>query len=178
MPLPGANEDASEKKDEVAEDSEDATGGRKPLSEKLLEERRAARSKDVGLPKEKAEDLMPFPLNPYFRSHPVLSEELKDEIYKRVMDEKRSVRDVSAALGVEMRRVGAVVRLKAIEKQWEQEVCSSLSFFSCCLRCTYDICAMMRQPNRLVLKTSTMVTKAKLQLSDSSIFHAPHHNSS
>ena len=78
--------------------------------------------KNMGIPKETADDLMPFPLNRHFRSQPVLSEELKEEIYKRVMVEGQDVRTVSATLSVEMRRVGAVVRLKAVEKQWESEV--------------------------------------------------------
>ena len=77
----------------------------------------------VPLPKETAEDLMPFPMNRQFKSQNVLSEQLKDAIYDRVIVQGKSVRDVSAALGVEMRRVGAVVRLKAIEKQWEAQVC-------------------------------------------------------
>ena len=79
--------------------------------------------KGLGVPRETADDLMPFPLNRHFRSQPVLSEELKEEIYKRVMVEGQDVRTVSASLSVEMRRVGAVVRLKAVEKQWESEVC-------------------------------------------------------
>ena len=123
MQAPRDKEDNSKNQDEVAKDAEDAARGGKPQAEKLQAERKAARSRDVGLPKEDAADLMPFPMNSQFRSQPVLSEELKDEIYRRVMEEKESVRDVSAALGVEMRRVGAVVRLKAVEKQWEQEVC-------------------------------------------------------
>ena len=77
---------------------------------------------EPGLPRETAEDLMPFPLNRQFRSQSVLSEELKDAIYRQVAVEGRSVSNVSALLGVEMRRVGAVVRLKAVEKQWEEEV--------------------------------------------------------
>ena len=77
---------------------------------------------DPPLPKESVEDLMPFPMNREFRSQPVLSEELKDAIYGKVMEEGQSVRNVSAALGVEMNRVAAVVRLKAVEKEWEKEV--------------------------------------------------------
>lgn len=69
------------------------------------------------LPKEEPEDLMPFPMNQNFRSQPVLSEELREEIYRRVMVERQDVRTVSASLHVEMRRVGAVVRLKALEKE-------------------------------------------------------------
>ena len=136
VPLPGRGDEKGDgAKDEVAEDSESAEGGSKRKSEKLLDEQRATRSQDVGLPKEGPDDLMPFPMNQQFRSQPVLSEELKEEIYRRVMIEKRSVRDVSAALGVEMRRVGAVVRLKAIEKQWEQEVCC-IPLYSC--RCAQE----------------------------------------
>ncbi|MCJ1322957.1 hypothetical protein MMC15_008307 [Xylographa vitiligo] len=70
------------------------------------------------IPRETADDLMPFPLNRQFRSQAVLGEELKDEIYKRVTQQGKSVRLVSAELGVEMRRVGAVVRLKSVEKEW------------------------------------------------------------
>ncbi|MCJ1421678.1 hypothetical protein MMC32_008044 [Xylographa parallela] len=70
------------------------------------------------IPPETADDLMPFPLNRQFRSQAVLSEELKDEIYNRVTQQGKSVRLVSAELGVEMRRVGAVVRLKSVEKEW------------------------------------------------------------
>ncbi|KAK4690758.1 hypothetical protein P7C71_g6105, partial [Lecanoromycetidae sp. Uapishka_2] len=75
----------------------------------------------VPLPKETTEDLMPYPMNRQFTSQSVLSEDLKDAIWKRVMEDGKSVRDVSAGLGVEMRRVAAVVRLKAVEKEWEKQ---------------------------------------------------------
>ena len=81
------------------------------------------------LPKESTEDLMPYPMNPHFRSQHVLSEELKDAIYERVMVGGQSVRNVSAILGVEMNRVGAVVRLKALEKEWEKEVCHMILIY-------------------------------------------------
>ena len=77
---------------------------------------------DEAIPRETADDLMPFPLNKHFRSEAVLSEELKEEIYNRVMVKGSTVRLVSAELGVEMRRVGAVVRLKSVEKQWIKKV--------------------------------------------------------
>ena len=64
----------------------------------------------------------PFPLNPAFHSHPVLSEALRTEIHRRVMVDKRSVRSVSAELGVSLERVAAVVRLKEVEKQWVAQV--------------------------------------------------------
>lgn len=62
--------------------------------------------------------LKPFPGNRHFTSQPILSEELREDIWKRIMQDGQSVREVSATLKVEMRRVGAVVRLKEIEKEW------------------------------------------------------------
>ena len=82
---------------------------------------------DVPIPREALEDLIPFPLNRQFRSQSVLSEELREEIWERVTVQGKSVRLVSAELGVEMSRVGAVVRLKTVEKQWTQKVCQLLS---------------------------------------------------
>ena len=76
----------------------------------------------VTIPKEHADDMMVFPNNPHFRSQNVLSEDLRDEIWRRVREEGKSVREVSSTLGVEMRRVGAVVRLKAVEEGWKREV--------------------------------------------------------
>lgn len=72
------------------------------------------------LPSESNQDLRPFPLNPDFRSQPVLGEELRERIWESVMVDGKSVRDVSAALSVEMSRVGAVVRLMEIEKEWKR----------------------------------------------------------
>ncbi|KAL8383597.1 hypothetical protein RB595_010679 [Gaeumannomyces hyphopodioides] len=60
----------------------------------------------------------PFPLNPHFQSYPVLSEELREEIWQRVMLEGEPMLSVSAELGVDVRRVAAVVRLKEVEWDW------------------------------------------------------------
>ena len=113
--------------DEVEEDEEeevDEDGEIVPKKSKKIKEVKIEETKDAPpLPKENTEDLMPFPMNRQFRSQHVLSEELKDAIYERVMVEGKSVRTVSASLGVEMSRVGAVVRLKAVEKEWEKQVC-------------------------------------------------------
>ena len=59
---------------------------------------------------------LPFPLNEHFISQPILSTKLREEIWRRVKADKKSVRTVSIELGVEMRRVGAVVRLVELEK--------------------------------------------------------------
>ncbi|CRG87658.1 hypothetical protein PISL3812_04678 [Talaromyces islandicus] len=63
----------------------------------------------------------PFPLNPTFVSSPILSEDLRNEIYKRVVKQKKSVRTVSVELQVDMRRIGATVRLVELEKRMEKE---------------------------------------------------------
>ncbi|KAK5073534.1 hypothetical protein LTS08_002369 [Lithohypha guttulata] len=70
---------------------------------------------------ESTEDLRPFPLNKTFVSEAILSEDLRQEIWRRVQVEKKSVRTVSVELGVEMRRVGAVVRLVEVENQMREE---------------------------------------------------------
>ncbi|KAL4933115.1 mitochondrial 37S ribosomal protein mS45 [Aspergillus undulatus] len=63
----------------------------------------------------------PFPLNAAFVSEPILSEELRNEIHKRVMVGKKSIRAVSAEMGVDMRRVAAVCRLVEIEQRMRQQ---------------------------------------------------------
>ncbi|KAH6674917.1 eukaryotic mitochondrial regulator protein-domain-containing protein [Halenospora varia] len=72
------------------------------------------------LPEERDSDRMPFPLNRAFVSQPVLSEEMREEIWSRIMTQGKTVREVSIELSVEMSRVGAVVRLKELEKSWER----------------------------------------------------------
>lgn len=71
----------------------------------------------------------PFPLNPLFISEPILSDALCNEIYKRVVTQKKSVRSVSVELRVDMRRVGAVVRLMEIERRMKKEVCQYTFLF-------------------------------------------------
>lgn len=73
-------------------------------------------------PKERPSDLRPFPLNENFRSQAVLSEEFREELYRQIVVKKMDLQGVSAAYGVDMRRVAAVVRLKTVEKQWIEEV--------------------------------------------------------
>ncbi|EGE03308.1 hypothetical protein TEQG_02343 [Trichophyton equinum CBS 127.97] len=63
----------------------------------------------------------PFPLNPVFVSESVLSEELRNEIYEQVVNKGKSVKTVSVMFGVDMRRIGAVVRLVELEKRMKAE---------------------------------------------------------
>lgn len=51
-----------------------------------------------------------------------MSDAMREEIYMRVKIQGRSVRQVSAELAVSLERVAAVVRLKAVEKQWIDSV--------------------------------------------------------
>lgn len=74
------------------------------------------------LPRERFGDLRPYPMNISFRSERVLSEELREELYTQVVERGMDVSTVSAAFGVDIRRVAAVVRLKTIEKRWIEKV--------------------------------------------------------
>ncbi|EHL00202.1 hypothetical protein M7I_3972 [Glarea lozoyensis 74030] len=72
------------------------------------------------LPPESARDRTPFPISRSFINQSVLSEEFRDEIWFRIMKQGKSVREVSVDMGVEMSRVGAVVRLKEVELEWKR----------------------------------------------------------
>lgn len=85
---------------------------------------------EKAIPRETLDDLMPFPMNRQFRSEPVLSEELKDEIFRQWKEDGKTVRRISADMQVEMRRVGAVLRLKSVEEEWRNQVCFLSLLFS------------------------------------------------
>lgn len=72
----------------------------------------------------------PFPSNRAFVSESILSEELRNKVYDRVALQKASVRAVSAELGIDMRRVAAVVRLVELEKRQREQVSFLLIFRS------------------------------------------------
>ncbi|KAK1065687.1 hypothetical protein LTR74_007725 [Friedmanniomyces endolithicus] len=74
-----------------------------------------------GVPRERSVDMRPYPLNQHFTSQPVLSEALREQLYVQVAVEERDLSSVAASFGVDIRRVAAAVRLKTIEKQWEDE---------------------------------------------------------
>jgi len=118
----------------------------------------AAAEGETRIAKESTEDLRPFPLNQQFVSQSILSEPLRQEIWRRVKLEGKTVRRVSVELGVEMRRVGAVVRLVEVERRMRAEVSA---------RTLNDIpeslshASVMNNQNRLVFQTSTMVIEHK-----------------
>ncbi|KAF3940443.1 hypothetical protein ABW19_dt0204744 [Dactylella cylindrospora] len=65
-------------------------------------------------------NIIPFPTNPTYKVHPVISTEYREQIYQRIKA-GRSVRRVSAELNCELERVAAVARLKEIENMWNAE---------------------------------------------------------
>lgn len=69
----------------------------------------------------------PFPNNRNFISESVLSEDLRNEVYKRVIQQKKSLRAVSVELGIDMKRIGAVVRLVELERRQRSQVCEIFS---------------------------------------------------
>ncbi|EKV12604.1 Ribosomal protein S35, mitochondrial [Penicillium digitatum] len=66
---------------------------------------------------EGAENPRPFPNNQNFFSEPILSEELRNEVYNRVVEQNKSPRVVSVELGIDMKRIAAVVRLVELERR-------------------------------------------------------------
>ncbi|OAA35433.1 Ribosomal protein S35, mitochondrial [Metarhizium rileyi] len=63
----------------------------------------------------------PFPQNPLFRSQPVLDEQTRELIWEKITQRGESIKAVSAEMGVDVRRVAAVVRLKEVERQWVKD---------------------------------------------------------
>lgn len=74
------------------------------------------------LPPATAMDLRPFPKNDSFVSQAVTSEALREVVWEKIMKNGLSVKEVSKELGIEMSRVGAIVRLKEVEKAWQRQV--------------------------------------------------------
>lgn len=74
-------------------------------------------------------DFKPFPKNDNFISQPVTSEALREAVWERIMKNGLSVKEVSKELGIEMSRVGAIVRLKEVEKAWQRQVRLHISLY-------------------------------------------------
>lgn len=135
--------------------------GQESLANLEAAAREAETPDDSGLPPESAEDLQPFPLNKYFRSQPVLSEDLREAIYQRVKRDGATVSLASVEFGVSNERVGAVVRLKQMEKEWVAQVRQFLSLLNSPPR------DMMRPYKiRLVFKTSTWLQNISYALAE------------
>ncbi|RMZ88939.1 hypothetical protein DV736_g3830, partial [Chaetothyriales sp. CBS 134916] len=116
----GASQEASEQNgDNNASKGGDETEDARNLEQHAVDDSQASEAKmSRGRTKMDAntQTLMPFPLNPHFISQSIPSEALRVEVWRRVQEEKKSIRQVSVELGVEMRRVAAIVRLMELEK--------------------------------------------------------------
>lgn len=110
---------------------------------------------------QSSQNLRPFPHNSAFQSQPVLSEELREMIYLKVVRDQLTVRTVSTLMGVSMERVGAVVRMKQMERDWVKDVSSSPPFHY-----TNDFMMIPIQKIRLVFKTPTWLQTSFASLSD------------
>lgn len=66
--------------------------------------------------------LHPYPLNTAFQSEPVLSEALRERLWREVVVRKKDIMVVGARYNVSNERVAAVARLKQVEKDWEAQV--------------------------------------------------------
>ena len=132
-------------------------------AEKRLADDQGAQSQRQS--RQRKEFLRPFPLNPQFHSQPVLSEELREVIYLKVVRDKMSVRTVSTLMKVSMERVGAVVRMKQMERDWLKEVSSSVTTHAHSPLILYDD----SNSNRLVFKTPTWLQNSFASLSDQTI---------
>lgn len=129
---------------------------------------------ETKLGREMEQDLRPFPLNRHFVSQPVLSEQLRDAIYKRVVRNGEKIVSVSSSLGVSMERVAAVVRLKEVEKKWVNEVriYAASTLLECIDLPLFSEQVMRLQKIRLVFKTPTWLQK--FPISDPSTNNAYH----
>ena len=136
-PAAAGSETLTDKESEDAERTEQdpPAEGLEPVDELEMAVRRqeekeqaSKKEEDIELPPETREDLQPFPLNKFFRSQPVLSEELREAIYDFVVKEGKTVPLASITFGVSNERVGAVVRLKQLEKEWIAQVRATLIF--------------------------------------------------
>ncbi|KAI0803188.1 eukaryotic mitochondrial regulator protein-domain-containing protein, partial [Irpex lacteus] len=64
----------------------------------------------------------PFPLNTTFKPPAPISDELKDVIYAKFMENpsKNGVRELAAMHGLSIKRVDAILRLKGLEEHWKK----------------------------------------------------------
>ncbi|TQW01237.1 Ribosomal protein S35, mitochondrial [Cordyceps javanica] len=61
---------------------------------------------------------IPFPNNPLFRSEKVVNDPTKRLIYQRATQDGQALKAIAAEMGLDVRRVAAIVRLKEAQKQW------------------------------------------------------------
>lgn len=64
--------------------------------------------------------IKPFPLNPSFRPPPPIADKTKNHLFTlyKSNPKKFSIRVLSAAYGIGLKRVDAIIRLKEVELDW------------------------------------------------------------
>jgi hypothetical protein len=92
--------------------------------------KRARNAQGGDIPKASGNDLKPFPRSDSFIAQPVTSEAMREAVWEKIMKHGLSVKEVSMELGIEMSRVGAIVRLKEVEKGWQRQVSFSISILT------------------------------------------------
>lgn len=67
-------------------------------------------------------DNVPFPNNPTFRPVPPIPDENKTEIYNAFVIHKKSPRQIAEDQRISIKRVEAIIRLKALENDFAKQV--------------------------------------------------------
>ncbi|EDO17391.1 hypothetical protein Kpol_1060p47 [Vanderwaltozyma polyspora DSM 70294] len=65
--------------------------------------------------------LQPFPENPHCVTNYIISDELKQKIYKEITNQGSSTQQVAQKYGLKIPRIEAIVKLNEIERSWESE---------------------------------------------------------
>ncbi len=95
---------------------------------------------------------IPFPNNPLFRSEKVVNDPTRRLIYQRATQEGQALKAIAAEMGLDVRRVAAIVRLKEAQKQWTNSV--SFTVFAFAFYTNTCMMKLLFINFRLVLKTS------------------------
>lgn len=137
--------DKTKLKERLEEEKDDKSRA-KLMADLARVEKRIEASKGQ-VPPAKDEDNKPFPSNPLFSSQAILTDIMKDMIFKE-MEEGINMRDISRRYQIDLRRVAAVYRLKLVEMEWKRDVSPTLFYI---IPRLYDDIIK----NRLVFKTTT-----------------------
>ncbi|CAB5363054.1 unnamed protein product [Rhizophagus irregularis] len=64
---------------------------------------------------------IPFPMNPFFKPQPPLSDSTKEEIWLKFTQEGQTPRKIGTDYGVSLKRVEAILKLKKLEKDMDKK---------------------------------------------------------
>ncbi|KAK9475349.1 mitochondrial 37S ribosomal protein mS45 [Dipodascopsis tothii] len=86
-----------------------------------MAQRRAPGGKRIRARRPDEVNYYPFPQNEHTKTSFLLSDELKQHIIAAATEKKMPIRQVSSMYGVKIERVEAVLKLAAIEREWESK---------------------------------------------------------